>query len=72
MMSIHCLKPGGVTHSDVLIHCLKPGGVAYSVVEAIATVTVHLSSRDCDGDEIPLLVPARLSMRQTSRHWSKL
>ena len=70
MVSIHCLKPGGVTHSDVLNHCLKPGGVAYSVVEAIATVTVHLSSRDCD--EIPLPVPARLSMRQTTRNRMKL
>ena len=53
------------TH-NVIVHCFKAsrisnstddsdepgGGVAHSAVEAIATETVHLNSRDNDGDNL--------------------
>ena len=37
-----------------ILHSLKPGGVAHSAVEAIATETLHLNSRDSDGDLLPV------------------
>ena len=52
---VHCFKAYSISSStdgsnDVFIHCL-PGGVALSAVEAIASETVHLNSRNCDGDD---------------------
>ena len=38
---------------DGFSHCLTPGGVAHSAVEAIATETICLNSRDSHDDDDP-------------------
>ena len=55
---IHFFKACRISSStdgsdDGFIDCLKLGGVAHSAVEAIATESAHLNSRDGDDDVDP-------------------